>query len=89
MPSCGDPISEMSDAVADCNTLLTDLEQAKWILSLDWRLNQATLPALGAYTGIMPVDYRFNPEFAVQQLQRSTAPVAKCHTFGQSPQPRP
>lgn len=76
-----DAITDLSEAVADYNTLLAQLQQAQGVSVYEWRQSQAALPTLRGRTGLMPMDYRSSPVVNGQ--------ATSGHSFGQMPQPRP
>lgn len=81
-----DAITDLSEAVADYNTLLAQLQQAQGVSVYEWRQSQTTQPALGGHTGLMPMDYRSSP---VMNSPIVNGPATTGHSFGQMPRPRP
>ena len=74
-----DAISDLSDAVADYNTLLAELQQAQGMSVYEWR--QQTVAPTGIHAGHASpgsLDYRSSPDSVARQL----VPPAESHIPG-------
>jgi outer membrane protein TolC len=86
MRSSVDAITDLSEAVADYNTLLAELQEAQGVSVYEWRQSQSEQSVLGGHSGLMSTDYRSSPVLngaGAQMFQ----PATPGHSFGQIPQP--
>lgn len=95
MRSYVDSITDLSEAVADYNTLLAELQQAQGIAVYQWQQAEAVnVPMVGGHAGLTG-DYRTNPAATLQRFSTpgSTPPMGETtanpgwsagHSFGQT-----
>lgn len=92
MRSYVDSISDLSEAVADYNTLLAELQQAQGVAIYQWQQSEPVpVPLIGGHAGLSG-DYRSDPGATMQRLSvrgTNASPAAARtrtagHSFGRS-----